>query len=147
MEVGEDDVRIQGYIRVVGTESEIRAIHDGVQVCKATVMQLKMKLERPGGEHLWCWKTDLFTFKTQDVDEGMKEVLHQYQPLGSVIKKQQGVQVSFQLVTLYSKGESPQGLYVSAETISLLSSLGAALDNDAVRDITRTKGDGVKRTA
>jgi hypothetical protein len=36
------------------------------------------------------------------------------------------------MVTRYREDEDPCGLYLSAETISLLGELGGALDNDAV---------------
>jgi hypothetical protein len=40
-----------------------------------------------------------------------------------------------ELVTYHRENEEPQGLYLSSETISLLSELRASLDNDCVYDV------------
>jgi hypothetical protein len=39
-----------------------------------------------------------------------------------------------EVVTQYEKGEEPRGLYLSAETVLLLSEMGGAFDNDVYSD-------------
>ena len=53
------------------------------------------------------------------------------------IKKYEGPEtdVYLEIVTRYKENEDPRGLYLSAEAISLLNELGAALDNDVVPDL------------
>jgi hypothetical protein len=43
------------------------------------------------------------------------------------------------VVTQYDEGEEPQGLYLSAETVQLLSEMGGALDNDVIVTSTRKR--------
>ena len=42
--------------------------------------------------------------------------------------------VYLEVVTQYEKGEEPRGLYLSAETVLLLSEMGGAFDNDVYSD-------------
>jgi hypothetical protein len=41
-----------------------------------------------------------------------------------------GADVYLEVVTQYGQGESPRGLFLSAETVLLLSEMGGAFDHD-----------------
>jgi hypothetical protein len=49
-----------------------------------------------------------------------------------MIKRHDGPEtdIYLEVVTQYQEGDAPEGLYLSAETILLLSEMGAAPDND-----------------
>jgi hypothetical protein len=55
-----------------------------------------------------------------------------HKPILPIIKRHQGPEtdIYLEVVTQYEKGEEPRGLYLSAETIQLLSEMGGAFDND-----------------
>lgn len=94
---------------------------------------------RPGrsptsNECWWNWETQHSKIDVDQPDEGLQELLFRYKPIAPILNKFCGpeVDVYLEVVTEYQQGEQPRGLYLSRETISLLSEFGAALDNDVV---------------
>jgi hypothetical protein len=66
-----------------------------------------------------------------DPDDGLKALLSKHRQIFPVIRKYKGeADIYLEVVTQYEKGEDVRGLFLSAETILLLSELGGALDND-----------------
>jgi len=66
------------------------------------------------------------------VELRFRALLLAHKPILPIIKRHQGPEtdIYLEVVTQYEKGEQPRGLYLSAETILLLSEMGGAFDND-----------------
>lgn len=71
---------------------------------------------------------------TNNPDDGLRALLLAHRPIFPIIKRHQGPEtdIYLEVVTRYEEGEEPHGLYLSAETVQLLSEMGGALDNDVV---------------
>jgi hypothetical protein len=125
-------MRVEAYLRVIGDEVTIRAISDVAQVPGATSRRLKARDDPPARDMLWCWATPRVTLDLDNIDEGLRVLLHAHKPAFPAIRKHCGPKsdIYLQMATYYEPNEEYRGLYLSAETISLLSELGAALDND-----------------
>ncbi len=74
-----------------------------------------------------------------EIPTGQKEShMLVYRSIFPIIKKNQvETDIYLEVVTQYEEGEEPQGLYLSAETVQLLSEMGGALDNDVMVTPTR----------
>ena len=126
-------MRMRAYIRAVGDEAIIRSLHERTAIRSATITQLKAPVESRTNEFWWNWETESLDVNPQDVDKDVKKLLETYRPHFHVIKKyKEQVDLYLEIVTYYHKEDRPEGLYLSAECVSLLNELGAALDNDAV---------------
>jgi hypothetical protein len=69
-----------------------------------------------------------------DEDNALRALLQKYRPFFSTIRAHsEDTDVYLEVITKYEPNEDPRGLYLSAETISLLSELGAAVDHDVSR--------------
>ncbi len=121
----------------MGDEATIRSLHSETGIPGAAIRQLKAPGGATGDEKRWNWGTAPVDLDLEDVDRGLKALLIQCRPFFPGIKKYQGPEtdIYLEVVTRYKENERPRGLYLSAESISLLSELGAALDNDAVLDL------------
>jgi hypothetical protein len=86
----------------------------------------------------WNWQTQWIPIDTTNLDDGLRALLLAHRPIFPIIKKHQGPEtdVYLEVVTQYEKGEEPRGLFLSAETVLLLSEMGGALDNDVVSVIS-----------
>ena len=126
-------MRYQAYLRVVNDESTIRKLHQETNVPGAVIKPLKACREGTK-EFWWHWYTDKIDLDLDDIDGGVNDLLERYRPFFADIKKYRGPDAGtcLELVTHHREGEEPLGLYLSAETIVLLSELGAALDNDCI---------------
>jgi hypothetical protein len=123
-------MRIYAYIRVLSNETTIRALHSETNVPHANIEQLKA---RDGeGEFWWNWRTEQVSIDVDNPDDGLNKLLRTYRAYFPTIRKHQGqeAEIYLEVVTQYEKSEEPQGLYLSAETVALLSEMGGALDND-----------------
>jgi hypothetical protein len=82
----------------------------------------------------WNWQTERISLAANNPDEGLRAFLEAHTTIFPIFKKYSGpeIDIYLEVVTYYSEGESPQGLYLSAETVHLLSELRAAFDNDVV---------------
>ena len=71
--------------------------------------------------------------EAENPDDGLKALLQAHRPIFPIIKKNLAeTDIYLEVITQYDEGEEPQGLYLSAETVQLLSEMGGALDNDVV---------------
>jgi hypothetical protein len=126
-------VRIEAYLRVLGDEATIRAIHTETSLPNASVKRLKARRGASEEGMWWNWQTARTLIETANPDDGLRALLEAHRPIFPIIKKNQTeTDIYLELVTQYDEGEEPQGLYLSAETVQLLSEMGAALDNDVV---------------
>jgi hypothetical protein len=80
----------------------------------------------------WNWRTQRVPIEVSNPDHGLRELLLAHKSIFPIIKRHEGPEtdIYLEVVTQYEKGDAPEGLYLSAETILLLSEMGAALDND-----------------
>jgi hypothetical protein len=136
-------VHIQAYLRVLSDENTIRAIHAEAGLPKANIKQLKARRGVAGENKWWNWETARTPIDIDNPDEGLKALLYFHRPIFPVIRKYCGPEtdVYLELVAQYEENEEPQGLYLSSETVQLLSEMGAALDLDVVT-LARKSDDG-----
>jgi hypothetical protein len=126
-------MRIYAYIRVLGDEARIGAIHAQTNLPKASIKRLKADRGIAGEEKWWNWETERTLLQPDRPDEGLKLLLQAHASIFPIIKKHRAeTDIYLELVTHYDEGEEPKGLYLSAETVQLLSELGGALDNDVI---------------
>ena len=125
-------MRVEAYLRVVSDEATIHSINDETHVPGATIKRLKAPDAPPARGMLWCWTTPRVALNIENLDEGLRMLLHSQRSVFPAVRKHSGPKsdIYLQMVTYYEADEEYRGLYLSAETISLLSELGAALDND-----------------
>ena len=129
-------MRFQAYLRVLNDEASIRKLHHETNIPGSLIEPLKAR--REGTEEvLWQWHSAKVDIVGADVDRGIRLLLDRYRPLFKDIERYRGPEADtyLELVTYHGENEEPQGLYLSSETISVLSELGAALDNDCVNDV------------
>lgn len=124
-------MRISAYIRILSDEATIRRIKDEAKVSNAAVTQLKAQ-RGSGEERWWNWQTPRVVVDVDNVDAGINALLLSHRSMFPVAQKYKGseTEIYLEVVTHYDRGEEPRGLYLSPATITLLSELGAALDND-----------------
>ena len=126
------EMRIQAYLRILSTEATIRALHGEAGVANASITETKAR-RREGDDGVWWnWQTQQVPIDIDNPDDGLRELVLAYKPIFPIIKRYQGpdTDVYLEVVTRYEQGEEPRGLYLSAETVLLLSEMGAAFDND-----------------
>jgi hypothetical protein len=127
-------MHIEAYLRILGDEDTIRAIEKETRLPNASIKQLKARRGVPGEAMWWNWETARTPIDIDNPDDGLRALLLAHRPIFPIIKKHHGPQtdVYLEVVTQYEEGEEPQGLYLSTETVHLLSEMGGALDNDVV---------------
>lgn len=125
-------MRIYAYLRILSTEATIRALNGEVRISDSSIKETKARENAGAGAVLWNWQTQKTPINAANPDDGLRALLLAYKPLSPTIKRYQGPEtdIYLEVVTQYEKGEESQGLYLSAETIQLLSEMGGALDND-----------------
>lgn len=125
-------MRAEAYLRVVGDEAIIRAIAEKTGVATARILQTKAK--RPASDEMWWnWETARIPVDINNTDESLKGLLLGHrQNFAAFQEHQADVDIYLELVTRCEPGEEPGGLFLSAETIQLLSEMGGALDHDVV---------------
>jgi hypothetical protein len=126
-------MRIEAYLRVVGAENTIRTIEKETHLPNASIKQTKAKRDKVGDEMWWNWMTARVPIDIRNTDDELKKLLLAHRSIFPMIKQHETeTDIYLEVVTQYEEGESPWGLYFSAETILLLSEMGGALDVDAV---------------
>jgi hypothetical protein len=130
-------MRIEAYLSIGSDERTIRAIHEETNISDASVRaypKAKAQWSVTGEDNPWGWGTPPVALDIDSPDDGLKALLTRYRSIFPIIKKYRGPKtaITLQMVTRYREGEDPRGLYLSTETIPLLSEFGGALDNDAV---------------
>ncbi len=125
-------MRIQAYLRVLSTEATIRALHSETGIAHASIKETKARRGESGDVVWWNWQTQQVPIDIDNPDDGLRELLLAHKPIFPIIKRHQGLEtdVYLEVVTRYERGEEPRGLYLSAETVLLLSEMGGAFDND-----------------
>src|SRR4029077_10584877 len=100
----------------------------------ASIKRLKARRGVSDEEMWWNWQTESVPIDIDNTDDGLKELLLAHRQIFPIIRKHEGPEtdIYLEVVTRYEEGEEPWGLYLSAETVLLLSELGGALDVDAV---------------
>jgi hypothetical protein len=129
-------MRFEAYLRVLNDEASIRKLHQETNIPGSVIEPLKARGE--GTEKvLWQWHSAKVDIDGADIDRGIKLLLARYRPFFEDIERYRGPEADtyLELVTYHGENEEPRGLYLSSETISVLSELGAALDNDCVYDV------------
>jgi hypothetical protein len=134
-------MRIRAYLSVCSDEQTIRAIHKETSVPRAIIRaypKVKAQWSVTGEDTPWRWQTARIPIDIDDPDNGLKALLSAHRPIFPIVKKYQGPKtaITLQMITQYDEKEDTRGLHLSAETISLLSELGAELDNDVVSRMT-----------
>ena len=81
-------MRIQAYLRVVGDEATVRAIHEQTNVPRANIKQLKAPRNASGDEMWWQWATDSIDVDADDPDGGLKALLSKHTEIFPVIRRQ-----------------------------------------------------------
>lgn len=127
------------YFRVVGDEPTIQEIHRRTNVAGAGVRKLKAK---KGDDFWWSWSIERVFIDSENPDEDLKALLRRHRPIFPIIRSYMGNDVSiyFEVVMQHKPNDKPVGLFLSAETISLLNELGAALSNDVEHQMTDVAG-------
>jgi hypothetical protein len=125
-------MRIEAYLRVLSTEATIRALHTETGVAHASIKATEAPRGEGGDGVWWNWKTQRVPIDVDNPDNGLRELLLAHKSIFPIIKRHQGPEtdVYLEVVTQYERGEEPRGLYLSAETVLLLSEMGGAFDND-----------------
>ena len=123
---------IDAYLRIVGHESTLLKIQQEADIAGAVTRETNAVIEGSDNSKWWNWETPRISVDPDNVDACLKRMLKSYRSSFQVIQTYKGpeTEVYLQLVTKYDAKEEPRGLYLSAETIGLLTELGAALDND-----------------
>jgi hypothetical protein len=129
-------MRIQAYLRVLGTEATIHTLHSETDVPHASIMELKARRGVTSDDMWWNWQTPQIPIDTDNPDDGLRSLLLAHKRILPIIRKHQGPEtdIYLEVVTHYERGEEHRGLYLSAETILLLSEMGGAFDNDVYSD-------------
>jgi hypothetical protein len=80
----------------------------------------------------WNWQTRQVSIEAVNIDGKLRELLLSHRTIFPMIKRVSdlGADVYLEVVTQYDQGESPRGLFLSAETVLLLSEMGGAFDHD-----------------
>jgi hypothetical protein len=125
-------MRITAYLRILSTETTIRALHSETKVPDSSIKETKARSGTTGEAVWWNWQTQRILIDSDNPDDGLRTLLLAHKPIFPVFKRFQGTDtdIYLEVVTQYEKGEEPRGLYLSAETVQLLSEMGGALDND-----------------
>ncbi len=130
-------MRIQAYIRVASDAGTVHAVYSELNAAGASITPVRRSSEDADQQPSWIWQTQRVNLDENDVDGGIRDLLQANQRLIPVLQKHRvkEVMVVLQVVTLYGLNDRPAGFHLSAETISLLSDLGAAFDNDSISDL------------
>src|SRR5215813_204296 len=122
-------MRFETYLRAVDDEATIRALHQETNLPGACIKPLKARKEQSSNEVWWLWRTPCVKVHENQLDEAVKGLLEQYRPWLPVIRKYaERADIYLEVVGFFDENEPPRGLYLSAESLSLLNELGGALD-------------------
>ena len=128
-------MRCYAYFRVVGDEATVQEIHRRTNVAGAEVRKLKAK---KGDDFWWNWNIERISIDGENPDKDLKALLYRHRPIFPIIKSyaSDDVSIYFEVVMEPETDDKPIGLFLSAETISLLDELGAELSNDIEPQMT-----------
>ena len=132
-------MRTQAYLRVVGEKAAIRALHREVNIPGAAIKEARYSAAGTPDDEKWLsWHTAIVDLDPNDENRGIVNLLVECRPLLAALKrhKEPETEVILEVVTRYRPNEGSPGLYLSAESISLLSEFGGSLDHDAVPEVS-----------
>jgi hypothetical protein len=134
--VGGRKMKIKAYLRVLSTENTIRALHNETNVPNASIKELKARRDEADSGRWWNWQTPQVPIDIDKPDDGLRALLLTHKPILPLIRRCEGPEtdIYLEVVTHYERGDEPRGLYLSAETILLLSEMGGAFDHDVYSD-------------
>jgi len=124
------------YIRFIGNETEARLIYEKSNLTDLVFKQYKrIKAEySPTGQNApWGIKTSYFDV-TADIDKGLQKLLIDYKKLISIINKYKSLDSNVYVVVVmqYDEDEDVRGIYLSHDTLSLLSESKFDFETDIV---------------
>ncbi len=119
-------MRIEAYLCIYGDETSIRAIHTETNVDGASIQQhlgVKAQWSATGEDKPWSWSTAREPINTNIPDVDLRALLGRHKPIFGMIKRYENskMKIYLQMISRYDEKEHPQGLYLSAETVLLLS--------------------------
>lgn len=125
-------MRAEAYLRIVADKATIQAIARKTGPATGRILQTKAK--RPASDETWWnWESARIPVDIDNTDESLKGLLLGHRRNFAAFQEHQAeVDIYLELVTRCEPGEEPGGLFLSAETIRLLSEMGGALDHDVV---------------
>lgn len=85
------------------------------------------------------WTSSEATGSTTDVDTALLASIAELKPQLEERKDREQLNIMAHVVLEYAEGDDPVGFHAPAELIGALSSIGAALDIDAVQQVASSK--------
>jgi DNA phosphorothioation-dependent restriction protein DptG len=103
-------MRIEAYLRVLGDEATIRAIHSETNLPNASIKRLKARRGASDEEMWWNWQTERTAIDTDNPDDGLRALLQAHRSIFPIIKKNQTeTDIYLEVVTQYDEGEETSG--------------------------------------
>ncbi|MGC1903707.1 MAG: hypothetical protein WA715_07805 [Candidatus Acidiferrum sp.] len=129
-------MQVYAYLRVLSDETTIRSLHSETNVPNAATKPTKARRGEGDESVWWNWQTRQVSIEADNLDDGLRELLLSHRAIFPMIKRVSdlGADVYLEVVTQYDQGESPRGLFLSTETVLLLSEMGGAFDLDVRSD-------------
>lgn len=85
----------------------------------------------------YYWRSKSVPLKLENIDLELPYFMAKYEKSVTNLKKER-IRIFLEIVVAYSEGEDVNGFFLSAETITLISRMGANLDLDIVRDLSKS---------
>ena len=85
----------------------------------------------------YYWRSKSVPLELGNIDLDLFYFMTKYEKSIANLKKER-VRIFLEIVFAYSRGEDVNGFFLSAETITLISRMGANLDLDIVRDLSKS---------
>lgn len=83
----------------------------------------------------WSWRSERVSVSTEDPGKDIRDYLSEHCETGLAIARQnhENSYACLTLITQYDEGEMPRGIFLSSDTIALLSEYRLAFDLDVVQ--------------
>jgi hypothetical protein len=130
---------IEAYLRVLGREETVRAIHEATNRPNAEIKETEAPIDPLSKEMWWNWQTSRAPIDIDNTDDGLKKLLLAHRQIFPIIRRFEETDIYLEVVMQYKEGEEPWGLHLSAETVTLLSEMGGDLDVDAVTPVEKSQ--------
>lgn len=132
-------MRCKAYIGIYGDESTIKSFGKDANIDGATIRchdKVTEAVSITGKPSPWSFSTGRITLETDDIDAEIKTILNTHKELIPIIKryvKNADLCVSVVVIMQYDEDESPRGIFLSSDTISILNDINADFEVDAVQ--------------
>jgi len=129
-------MRFKLYLGVTGDKAVIEQLGNELVVPGAESRALVPKSGPvPGQQVRWLWRTKYHAVTTNSPEDELRDFLLGHKHLFPVIDRYRSrlAEIGATIVAQYDDNEQPRGYSFSADTVRLLSELGATLEIDAVR--------------